>query len=160
MKGNLFILILFLVGVLSACQEKVSNEMIEFGPHLKVPIVFFFKKGTSQEQINHFLHNIIGYPAPEGRGTHMMKGISAQFSVRNQDYEGYALDRIDEAERQNILRVINSSPLIYKVFENAVPKEIILDAAKAKKEKEELEQLKKDNRPPKEVIEIKPGEHK
>lgn len=134
--------------------------MIKFGPDLKVPIVFYFKKGTTQDQINYFLDNIIGYPDPEGKGTYLMKGTYAQFLVRNQDYEGYAIDRIDEAERQNIIRVINSSPLIYKVFENVIPNEIILDAAKAKKEKEELEQLKNDNRPRKEVKEIKPDEHR
>ena len=54
-------------------------------------------------------------------------------------------------ERGNILRAINSSSLIYKVFENVVPNEIILDPVKAKQEKEELEKLKKDNRPNKTI---------
>lgn len=160
MRNKILIITILLVVLFSACQQKVSSELIRFGPDLKVPIVFYFKKGTTREQINHFLENVVGYPHPEGKGHNLLKGITGQFSVRNQEYEGYALDRIDDNERQNILRIINGSPLIYKVFENVVPNEIILDAAMAKKEKEELEKLKNDNRPSKEVKIISSDENK
>ena len=155
----MFILTILLVAFLSACQKKVSDEMIRSSPDLKVPIVFYFKKGITPEQINHFSNTVIGYPHPGG-GYSLLKGIKIKGSVRNQDYEGFSLDRIDENERQNILQAINSSPLIYKVFENVIPNEIILDTAKAKNEKEELEKMKNDKRPRKEIKTISSGEIK
>lgn len=134
--------------------------MIRSSPDLKVPIVYYFKKGTTQDQINYFLENVTGYPDTAGKGHYLLKGIRGEFLVRNQNYSGYALDRIDEDERQNILQAINSSPLIYKVFENVIPNELILDVAKAKKEKEELEKMKNDRRPKKEIKTISSDEIK
>lgn len=159
MKSGISILTILLVALLSGCQKKINDEMIRTSPELKVPIVFYFKKGTTREQINNFSDTVISYPHPGG-GHSLFKGIRGVFLVGNQDYSGYALDRIDEDERQNILRAINSSPLIYKVFENVIPKEIILDAAKAKREKEELEKQKNDKRPKKEVKAISSSEVK
>lgn len=134
--------------------------MIYSGPDQNVPIVFYFKKGTSNSEVNYFLDNVIGYQRTDRRGTEFLKGIGGRFLVRAQDYEGYALDRLDENERGNILKAINSSPLIYKVFENVIPKEIILDPVKAGQEKEKAEQLKNDKRPNKTGVVTNSSENK
>src|SRR5688500_14665857 len=117
------ITILFFL-LISACRQQVNDEWIISSPDQKVDIVFYFKKGTTNDEINYFLNNVIGYPHPEGKGHYSMKGIQAQFSVTTQDYKGYAIElrkNIATGERENILNVINSSPLIFKVFENVVP---------------------------------------
>ena len=132
-------------------------------PDQKVEILFYFKKDTKNEDVNYFLNNVIGYPHPEGKGHYSMKGIQGQFLVRTQDYEGYAIElrkNITQEERQNILNAINGSPLIYKVFENVIPNEIVLDAVKAKREKEELEKSKQDNRPKKSIVVTNSSENK
>lgn len=157
---KVFALAILFILLVSACRQQVNDEWIVSSPNLKVPIIFYFNKGTSNDEINYFLNNVIGYQRSDGRGTEMMRGIRGQFLVRTQDYEGYALDRIDENERENILKVINSSPLIYKVFENVIPNEIVLDPIKAKQEKVELEKLKQDNRPRKTVIVTNSSENK
>lgn len=159
MKIKLLISIV-LLAFLFSCHQQVNDEMIYFGPDQKVPIVFYFKKGTTNEEINYFLDNVLGSQRSDGKGKELLKGIQGQFMVRTQDYQGYALDRIDENERENILKAINSSPLIYKVFENVVPNEIVLDPEKAKQEKEELEKLKNDNRPKKTIVVTNSTENK
>lgn len=151
----MIVLILLIMPFMAACQQKANDEMITISPDQKSDIVIFFKKGTKNEEINYFLDNVAGRQRPDGRGTEFLNGMQSQFQIRNQDYEGFAIELRDNAtkeERENILKAVNSSPLVYKVFENVVPNEIVLDPVKAKQEKEELEKLKNDNRPKKTVV--------
>ena len=152
MKTKFLILTLLFLSLIPACRQQVNDEWIVSSPDLKVPIVVYFKRGATNDEINYFANNVIGHWRPDGRGNDLLKGIQGIFQVRNQDYQGFALDRIDENERENILKAISSSSLIYKVFENVVPNEIVLDPVKAKQEKEELEKAKRDNRPVKTIV--------
>ena len=149
-------LFIFILTQFSACQQKPDDSIVKWAdPTDKIPIVFYFKKGTTNDEINYFLDNVIGHQRADGRGTDFLGGMQGTFQVRNQDYEGYAIElrkNITQEERENILRAINNSPLVYKVFENVVPNEIILDPIKAKQEKEELEKAKRDTRPNKSIV--------
>jgi hypothetical protein len=125
------------------------------GPNDRIGIVFYFKKEVTNDQINYFLNYELGRPRPDGRGSDLAKGLKGDFLVRAQGYEGYALElspEITDEERQNILIKLQQSPLVFKVFENVVPAEIVLDPSAAKKEKEVLEKAKGDNRPVEQVI--------
>ena len=145
------------------CGPQPSNEMIYSGPDRQSDIVYYFKKGTTNDQVNYFLDHDLGVPHPNGKGYDFIPGIQGDFRVITQDYEGYALElrhNVTNKERQNILNVIKNSPLIFKVFENVVPNEIILDSVIAKKEKEELEKAKNDNRPTKRMVVTTNSENK
>ncbi|HEX8249047.1 MAG TPA: hypothetical protein VF599_12790 [Pyrinomonadaceae bacterium] len=154
MRGG-FLILIALLSLLFSCRQQVNDEWIVSNPDLKVSIVFYFKKGTTNDEINYFHDNVVGRQRDDGRGTDFLDGMQVKFQVRNQDYEGYAIDlrkNVTQEERENILQAINSSPLIYKVFENVVPNEIVLDHKKAKQEKEELERTKQDNRLTKAIV--------
>jgi hypothetical protein len=155
MKLIFFILSVFVLTSISACQQKVVDEWVKMNPDQKVDILFYFKKDTKNDDVNYFLNNVIGTPREDGRGYSSMEGSQAMFLVRTQDFEGYAIKLFESAkpeERENILKAINSSPLIYKVFENVVPNELVLDPVKAQQEKEQLEKVKRDNRPTKTIL--------
>ncbi len=144
----------------SACGTVQSDEMIHYGPDRNSNIVYYFKRGTTSDQINDFLNHSLGTPHSSGKGYESLPGIQGGIYVRTQDYEGYAItlrQNVTPEERDRILLAIQSSPLIFKVFENAVPNEIILDSAIAKKEKEEREKAKSDNRPNKTAVSTSSG---
>jgi hypothetical protein len=163
MKKYFIILVLLIMPFMVACQQKANDEMISISPDQKSDIVVFFKKGTKNEEINYFLDNVAGRQRADGRGTEFLDGMQSRFQIRNQDYEGVAIELRENAtqgERENILKAINSSPLVYKVFENVVPNEVVLDPVKAKQEKEAQEKLKNDNRPNKTVVVTNSTENK
>lgn len=157
--GELFVKMKFVFLILSICvltsvcarQQKIDDELVKSGPNLKAPIAFYFKKGTTYEEIESFRENVIGVRHPEGRGYGYINGILGTYTITTQDYKGYVLDEIDEEERENVLKAINSSPLIYRVFENVVPNELVLDPVKAKEEREQIEKANRDNRPTKTI---------
>ena len=152
MKVFLITILLFLC---SCHQQQVNDEWIKYGPDQKVDILYYFKKETTNDEVNYFLNNVLSRPRADGRGYSSIEGIQGDFYVRTQNYEGYAIElkkNVTPEEREHILKLINTSPLIHKVFENVIPKDIILDSIKAKKEKEDLEKTKQDNRPTKTIV--------
>ena len=125
------ILQLIVVGV---CFQSTScgypeTPMVRLkGPNDKVELVFFYKKGTSYEEKQSFENNILHTPSPKGYA--LQEGVSGQFAVRNSDYEGYAIEFYPSAtpeQREQLKKAIESSPIVYKVFENVVPNEIKLE---------------------------------
>ncbi len=164
MKFIFLVLSIFVLASASACQQKVNDPIGKWAdPSDKIPVVFYFKKGTTNDEINYFLDNVIGHQRADGRGTDLLDGMQGDFSIRTQDYDGHAIElrnNVTPEQRENILKAINNSLLIYKVFENVVPNEIILDPVKAKKEKEDLEKLKQDNRPTKTIVVTNSSENK
>jgi hypothetical protein len=76
-------------------------------------------------------------------------------NVAKQSYEGYAIELkpgSSDLERQNILNLLRNSPLIFKVFENVIPDEVIVDPGNTKSETEEPERARNDNRPTKRKV--------
>jgi hypothetical protein len=116
---------------LAGCDGYPDTPMVKTpGPDDRADILFFFKKETSNDEINHFLHYEVGVPDPNGHGFGLMEGIRGWFVVYRQGYEGYALEllpNITPEQRRKILDVIDNSPIIFRVYENVVPNEIILD---------------------------------
>jgi hypothetical protein len=128
--------------------------MYHYGPDRKSDIVFYFNRGTTNDQINNFLDNQLSDPQPSG-GHWSKPGVEATFMVRAQDFEGYAITlrpNVTDEERESILGVLDNSPLIYRVFENVTPNDIVLDSVKAKQELKALERSKNDNRPTKPIV--------
>lgn len=96
-------------------------------PNDRVELLFFYKKGTSYEEKQFFENNILHKTDPNGRGYYSQEGVSGEFFVRNSDYEGHAIEFYPNAlpeQRDKLKKAIESSPIVYKVFENVVPNQI------------------------------------
>jgi hypothetical protein len=111
-----------------SCNQQVDNPITKLkGPKDEVELVFFYKKGTSYEEIRFFENNILHEARPDGRGNDLQEGVSGEFFVRNSDYEGHAIEFYATAtteQREKLKKAIESSPIVYRVFENVVPNEI------------------------------------
>jgi hypothetical protein len=118
---------LFFVG----CVGYPETPMVKWpGPDDPADIVIFFKKDTTNDQINHFLNYEIGRPDPEGRGFDSMEGIRGFSEVYRQGYVGYSLElrtNITGEQRKKILEVIHNSPVVFRIDEDTVPNKVILD---------------------------------
>jgi len=146
---------LILLAVCIGCGRSIPDTWVRSSPADRVGIVFYFKKEVTNDQINHFLDYELGRPTPDGRGSDLPEEVKGDFLVRAQGFEGYALElspNITKEQHEKIMTTLKQSPLIFKVFENAIPDEIILDPIAAKKEKEDSEKSARDGRPTKRVI--------
>lgn len=100
------------------------------GPEDRNDLVFFYRKDATYEQKEHFQNTVTHKPHPEGKGYYLQDGVIDLFIVRNSDFEGYAINFSKNAtpeQREKLKRAIESSPIVYKVFENVVPNEIKLE---------------------------------
>jgi hypothetical protein len=115
---------------LSACfsQPPTSgqDEMVPVGPDLKADLVIYFKTGTTSEEIYKFSTETIS--TPEERGDRSLPGIwQVLYLLPVDGHEGYAVDFFPEAtyeQREYVKARVKASPIVYKVMENVVPKEI------------------------------------
>ena|ERR1043166_4191969 len=126
----------FLLGILMVgayfqnlgCREVGNEEWIRTnGPNDRASLVAFFKKDTTNDQINDFVNNVIGAPAPNGTGHYILDGIAGTLHVRNGDYEGYAIQFAATAtseQKEEVKRRVRNSPIVARVYEDAVPNEI------------------------------------
>ena len=115
------------IGVMSCVNTSVSNaDKTKFGPGQRTSLIVFFNKNTTHEQIEKFYNETISIARPDGTYS-LARGVALQFQVRNGDYEGvgmtFAADATPE-ERTQLKTVINSSPIVYKIYENVVANEI------------------------------------
>jgi len=99
------------------------------GPGDENDLVFFYRRDATYEQKELFQNTVIHKLDPN-RGYRLQDGVIDLFLVRNSDYEGYAINFSKDAtleQREQLKRAIESSPIVYKVFENVVPNEIKLE---------------------------------
>ena len=158
MSLRISLILVFFSTFLAGCTERVYDDrMIEYSPSRRADIVYYFRKGTTNAQLNEFINKTLGVPHPGG-GYSSLPGIQGDIYVITQGYEGYAITlRVNatDEQRQLILSLLKESPLIFKVFEDVSPNEIVLDPAIAKKEKEERDKATNDNRPTKTAVSTK-----
>ncbi len=125
-----FFLTVSLLGFQSdACNtsKKSSDEMIKFGPDKFTSLVVFFKKEATREQIETFYNNVVSVSRPDLKGHDLPEGVALQYQVKNGEYEGVGITFSTDAtpeQREKLKKAIESSPIVYKVYENVVPKEI------------------------------------
>lgn len=97
------------------------------GPEDKNDLVFFYRRDATYEQKELFQNTVIHKLDPNGRGYYLHDGVIDLFLVRNSDYEGYAINFSKDAtpeQREQLKKAIESSPIVYRVYENVVPNEI------------------------------------
>jgi hypothetical protein len=112
----------------SSCNYRKDDPIVKWkGPNDKVELVFFYKKSASYEEKQFFENNILHKPHPQGKGYDLQEGVSGEFFVRNSGYEGHAIEFYLNAtpeQRERLKTAIESSPIVYRVYENVVPNQI------------------------------------
>lgn len=112
----------------NSCGREADDKWVKLsGPNDPASLVVFFKRSTTEEQINNFLKTVVGRTRSDGKGYDLVDGVAGTMYVRNSDYEGYAIQFGTDAtpeQRQNLKKAIKESPIVYRVYENFVPNEI------------------------------------
>ncbi|MGB7070788.1 MAG: hypothetical protein WBD22_14940 [Pyrinomonadaceae bacterium] len=112
---------------LNSCGYPETPMIRLRGPNDRMELVFFYKKDTGYDEREFFEHNILHIPDADGKGYDLQEGVSGEFSVRNADYEGHAIEFYPNArpeQREKLKQAIKESPIVYRVYENVVPNEI------------------------------------
>jgi hypothetical protein len=114
---------------LAACARPDKEDMVPIGPDVRASMVIYYNVGVSEDQINHFLQNVIGRPDTQGKGHYMREGIGMSLRVYPplEDREATAVTfsgRVTQAQRDEIKRDVISSPIVYKVLENVAPADV------------------------------------
>lgn len=103
-----------------------SNESKEiFNLNKKVELVFFYKKESSKAARDHFYENVLNKSVSGGHWPR--DGVQALFRIDRNGYEGFGITFRPEAtpeQREEIKKILDESPLIYKVYVDIVPVEI------------------------------------
>ena len=97
-------------------------------PEVGAELVFFFKKGTTSDEIFQFGRTVTGIPNPNNNtGFSDLPGIMTGVRVIINGFEGEAINfkpNATEEEKAFVKKRVSESPLVYKVYENVVPSEI------------------------------------
>jgi hypothetical protein len=110
----------------SACSldERIHN----MGPGVTADLIVYFKPDATREQIDSFWENVLKYPDPNGGGHLLRPGVGRLSRVESvEGHEGIAIvffwDATD-AERAQLRRGIDASPLVFTVLESIAPKDV------------------------------------
>lgn len=127
---NILRFILFLLSgiLLCACGPPTDDKMYPLGPDARVDLIIYYKINTTEEEIALFLQNELSKPHPEGRGYYNLEGVIDVLRIQAvQGHEATALRFSANAtpeQREKVKSAIMSSPIVYKVLENVIPKDV------------------------------------
>ncbi len=96
-------------------------------PDVNGNLVFFFKKGTSDEQIFEFQRTVIGIPNQNSSGYASLPGMMTVVKVIVNGYDGESINfkpNATEEQKAFVKKRVSESPLVYKIYENVVPSRI------------------------------------
>ena len=100
--------------------------MIEMGPDVHADLVYFFKKGTTDDQIFEFGRTVVGIP--NGNSGHsFLPGMVSVVRVVINGFDGEAINFQPDATAEQkafVKKRVLDSPLIYKIYENLIPNRI------------------------------------
>jgi len=86
----------------------------------------YFKRGVTHDQLNYIWENVLSRPNADGRGYLHRDGIGMLSRVYPpvEGHEGVAVNfpaNATQAQREEIKREVNASPIVFKVLENVAP---------------------------------------
>jgi hypothetical protein len=117
--------LLVLLSVGCPFSKSGSSDLRPIGPTVKADILIYFNSNLSQEEINAFSNDVLSRPHPEGRGRYLPPGVRTFLRLRAvEGHEGIALTFFPNAsdeQRQELMKSIKASPIVYKVLENTTP---------------------------------------
>jgi hypothetical protein len=99
--------------------------MRPIGPDAKADLLIYFNGDASHDQIDAFHKTVLSRPDPEGRGDDLAPGIGMLLAIGPvEGHKGFAITFFQHAtpnHRQELMRAVRQSPVVYKVLENRVP---------------------------------------
>jgi hypothetical protein len=101
--------------------------MIEMSPDVNGNLVFFFKKGTSSDEIFEFQRTVVGIPNQNGSGYSSLPGIMSGVRIIINGFEGESINfkpNATEEQKAFVKKRVLESPIVYKVYEDVVPSKI------------------------------------
>jgi len=109
-----------------ACPFNKREEKMEpVGPGVRADFLIYFKTGATDAETNLFYKDVLSRPSPDGRGYSNPPGVKTVLRLSEvQGHEGVAVTFFPAAtreQRENLKRSVQSSSLVYKIIENAVP---------------------------------------
>lgn len=104
-----------------------QDRPVRLAPDERSGIVFFFKKEISGNDQTKFIDEVLSVKHYGVPGLDLLPGVDSSLSVRVHGYDGYAMNFTEdatEAQKLEVKRRLDESPLIYKVYRNVVPRDI------------------------------------
>jgi hypothetical protein len=125
-KPELFIAAIFFGLLNLACPFNKREEKMEpIGPGVRADFLIYFKTEATDAETNLFYKDVLSQPSPDGRGYSNPPGVRTVLRLSEvQGHEGVAVTFFPAAtkeQRENLKRSVQSSSLVYKILENAVP---------------------------------------
>jgi len=112
-------------------QTYQKQKIVKFGPEVKASLVIVFKSDVSDEQVEDFRRNVLQVTTSNEGGRRYLSGIRQYLRApRIQNHNTVAItfhEDITQGQRDEIMKRIKPSSLVYKVFENVAPAEVNLD---------------------------------
>ena len=118
------------LAIVASCVSACSlNERIHnMGPGVTADLIVYFKPDATREQIDSFWENVLKYPDPNGDGHSLRPGVGRLSRVESvEGHEGIAIIffwQATDAERAQLRRGIDASPLVFTVLESIAPKDV------------------------------------
>jgi len=111
-------------------QTYQGQKIVKFGPQVRASLVIVLKSGLTNENVEAFRRDVLQITSSnEGKGKYLA-GVSQYLRVPAiEGHEAIALtfqEDISKAARDEVMRKVNSSPLIFKVYEDIAPADIKL----------------------------------
>jgi hypothetical protein len=123
---NLIILVIVTL-LATGCFWK-DDRMYPIGPGVKANLVIYFKTGVTDRQIDSFFHETLTYLDPQGHGYNHKDGVASILRLEPvQNHEALAVtffENATEGQREQVKSAVQRSPIVYKVLENVIPKDV------------------------------------
>ena len=104
-----------------------QNEMIRLSPNERSGLVFFFKKEVPTNDQTQFMDNVLSVKLDGNRGHWPLPGMHSTFGIRIHGFDGFAINFLEgstEEQKIEVIHRLQESPLVYKVYRNAIPNDI------------------------------------
>jgi ketosteroid isomerase-like protein len=111
-------------------QTYQGEKIVKFGPQVKASLVIVLKSGLKDEEVEAFRRDVLQITSSNEGERKYLAGVSQYLRVPAiEKHEAIALtfhENISKAERDEVKRRVNSSPLVFKVYEDIAPVDIKL----------------------------------
>ena len=111
-------------------QTYQGQKIVKFGPQVKASLVILLKPGLTDEEVEDFRRNVLQITSSSEGERKYLAGVRQYLRVPAiEKHEAIALtfqDDISKMEREEVMRRVRSSPLVFKVYEDIAPADIKL----------------------------------
>jgi hypothetical protein len=99
--------------------------MRSIGPDVRADLLIYFNSNASHDEIDAFVKTVLSTPDPRGRGHDLAPGVGMLLAIGPvEGHQGYAITFFPDAtrdQRDELMRAVKQSPLVYRILENRVP---------------------------------------